>query len=139
MDIEKVYTIDRSIEELFEVFQDLNLYGAVHPLIRGVNFLETNDLGKVYQIVEQPYSCLPFRIKYKAIVSLNSKEIQYIIKGIPWTEAQIKYSFETNELNNKIAITFQLQIGGKLPRFVQKVLQGKMMKAQDQLMDVVAK
>ena len=65
MELEKIYTIDRPLELLFETFEDLNLYGLVHPLIKKVEFLETRDLGKAYQIIEQPYSYLPFRIKYK--------------------------------------------------------------------------
>ncbi len=140
MELEKIYTIDQSLELLFETFEDLNLYGLVHPLIRKVEFLERRDLGKAYQIIEQPYRYLPFRIKYKAIVqvnNINNKEIQYTILGIPWTDAEINYSFEKNEIKNSTAIKFQLQIGGELPRFVQKILQNKMMKAQDELMAVL--
>lgn len=139
MDLEKIYSLESPLEPVFEQIQDLKLYGAVHPLIKSVEFIETNNLGNAYQILEQPYRWLPFRIRYKAIVWLNNKEIKYTVSGIPWTEVEINYSFETNEANNRTKVKFQLQIKGKLPRFVQKILQWKMAKAQDQLMGAIVK
>jgi hypothetical protein len=120
-------------------FKDLKLYGVVLLLIREVKFLEANELGNTYKIIEQPYRWLPFRITYKAIVSVDGNEIRYTVSGIPWTKVQIQYSFEINELERKTVVKFELQIEGKLLVFGQEVLQNKMMKAQDQLMDAIAK
>lgn len=139
MEIEKKYTLEQALEQFLMTFKDLKLYGLVHPLIRGVELLESNALGNKYQIVEQPYSYLPFRIKYQALLLSEGNEITYTISGIPWTNAQIQYSFEPNELEDKTTIHFKLNIEGKLPNWAHKILQHKMMKAQDQLMEAIAR
>jgi carbon monoxide dehydrogenase subunit G len=139
MGIEKRYTLDQSLEQILMIFQDLKRYALVHPLIRGVELLESNELGSKYLIIEQPYAYLPFRVKYQVVVLSEGNEITYTISGLPWTDAQIQYSFESNVLEGKTAINFKLKIEGKLPNWGHKVLQHKMMKAQDQLMEAIAK
>lgn len=98
MKIEKRYRLIGELNKVKTIFHNLEYYGIFHPLIRSVKKIENGITNCVeYRIKERPYSWIPIPIMYSAEVKSFENKIEYKIKGIPFTEPQIRY--EINQLS----------------------------------------
>ena len=137
MEIEKSYKVFGKLNKLREILVDLKYYGKLHPLIKSINKIEDESKEHVeYEIKERPYKWIPITIKYYAEVRLRQDLIEYRIKGIPVTKVTIKYTL-TEVDKQAIRIRFRLKIENN---FVgKKILENKMINAQDLLMTAIKK
>lgn len=134
MNSHKKYTLKGDIEKLREILIDLIYFGKLHPLIKKVEKLNSSNKGSYYKISERPYSWLPVRVNYNALVSHSSEVISYEISNLPMTSATINYQLGSLD-SNLIDVDFHLEIKSRAPG--KKILQNKMLNAQDRLMDAI--
>lgn len=136
MEITKSYFLNGALTEISSILSDLEIYGRYHPLIRKVKRLDNIDNKILYTIIERPYSWLPINISYTAAVKKGLDQIQYEITEIPFTRAFINYKL-IPQAESSTEVIFKLVIQSKA--IGKSLLQGKMLKAQDQLMDQIKK
>ncbi len=137
MQLQKKYKLTVSIEDIQNILTDIHQYGKLHPLINGVEKTHSPIQGiSNYKIREQPFSWLPINIKYFASVKSSENKVDYEITGLPFTKAWIHYDL-LDLGHQKVEISFNLKIAGYLPG--KKILQYKMVKAQDELMEAMQK
>lgn len=137
MKFEKKYIIQKSLEEVKDIFYNLEKFGSFHPLIKSVKKLDTDVNGQTkYLIKEQPYPWIPIRIKYTALVGIQGNRIAYKIHGIPMVKPSIKYQFSSIS-NAKTQVHFNLDIEGKM--MGKRILMSKMVKAQNSLILLINK
>jgi len=134
----KSYQLNGSLDKIQKILFDLEYYGRLHPLIKKVELIsKKHDLVQWYKIVEKPYPKIPIKIRYKALVAQTPfHEVVYMIEGIPFTKASIKYTLKQLD-QNKVDITFDLKIKNYL--IGKKILAKKMIAAQDELMIAMQK
>lgn len=137
MQFKKSYHLSASIDTVKQALIDLHQYGQLHPLINGVEKIHS-PIQEItnYKITEQPFSWLPINIQYFAAVKFSEREVSYEITGIPLTQAWIAYDLKELK-TTEVEISFNLKIAGFLPG--KKILQYKMVKAQDELMEAMEK
>lgn len=123
------YTLPFSKESVIDLFNDLEAYGKLHPLILSVKEIESNPIQ--YKITERPYKFLPFKIIYYATIHSAGNEIVYSVTGIPLSKLHIKYNLESIE-NGGTEINCLLQLDSKLVG--KQILMNKLIKAQNDLM-----
>lgn len=128
----KEYLLNLNIDSVIDSFLDLVCFGELHPLITQVKKIDSENSSSTYKIYEKPFSWLPFRIQYYAIVDLIDKSlVRYSIKGIPFVKGIIDYSFNqlsTQQTKVLLNINLQSKVFGK------HILMRKMMDAQDVIM-----
>ena len=136
MEKQKQYKIKGAITKIESILSDLESYSRFHPLIQAAHPINNNDkINKSYNIIERPFLWLPIKVKYKAKVMSSDHTIIYKITGLPLTTATIKYQLQ-QQVGEPTIIDFHLSIDSKL--LGKKILGYKMMKAQDELMAVLA-
>lgn len=131
MESVKTYSLIGKAETIFARLKDLEYYGKLHPLIKRVDLLDTEEDGQLYQITERPFKYIPFNIRYKAMVKTSKSEIDFEISGIPLTQVFVHYKID-QAAENRSKIQFQLKIISKM--LGQALLLQKMIAAQDKLM-----
>jgi len=137
MEIRKTYNIHSREDAVRQVLTDLHQYGRLHPLIKQVEKIDQlTSENPTFKITERPYNWAPIIIQYSATLNLIGDEFEYEITGIPLTKAWIRYSLREIGIN-ETEVNFHLKILGKLP--AKKILQGKMVAAQNQLMEAMQK
>lgn len=126
------YIVYKSLAEVREIFSNLKAYGDFHPLIHKVTPLEkvVNDDFTFFKIHERPYSWLPIKISYFALVCRKDQTIEYTIKGIPFSQPKVSYQL-TSLSSHSTQLDYKLNIKG-LP-IIRSILKKKMVQAQEDL------
>jgi len=117
-------------ESVYKVMSDLSAFAALHPLLLAVDELDSGDEFKRYRITEKPFSFLPLKIGYNAVVYLEGP--RYEITGLPLLKAMLTYDLEQTGIA-ATAVGLSLEISGGFS-FLQRVLACKMLSAQDVVM-----
>jgi hypothetical protein len=127
-----------SFDKIYNSFADLEIFGDLHPLIVKVNkSLQLDENIAEYDIMEQPFTWLPFKIKYKSLVRTTDNKVEYNVFDLPFTKGTIVYNFTEIESKNCTEIIFNLHLESKL--LGRKILLNKMLKAQIKLIDKLNK
>ena len=135
METQLTYLISAPLSTVKSTLGDMKKYGALHPLIKSVTNTE-GDAKQLhnFRIKEKPFTWLPITIFYEAELMTTNDTIEYHITGIPLTKAYLHYDF--NKISEtETEVIFNLKIKSKLPG--KKILQYKMIKAQNQLIEAI--
>jgi hypothetical protein len=121
----KSFKLPLSIERVTDILVNLDEYGFFHPLIERCKLVEGSN--SLYQVSEQPFLWLPFKISYSASVLKNDHEITYQLSGIPLHKVDI--TFCLSELDHQTTLV-DVVINVKGPIIIANYLQYKIGIAQ---------
>lgn len=127
----KSYSIEADANQVKEIFADLVQFGEYHPLIKKVVEISSNDMETLYTINEKPFSWLPFKVNYKAKVTVSDNHIKYYLFEMPGNTVEMNY-FILEDPDGKTKIDLTIEIFGR--DLGKKMLLRKMFEAQDQIM-----
>ena len=126
----KVFLINGSLDQITPYLVDLSEYAKIHPLISHAVRIPPLDQSH-FKVFEKPYSFLPIKISYSAEILASANEITYDISGLPFETVFINYTF-SEKAKNATEINFKITIESILAG--KKILSGKMISAQEELM-----
>jgi hypothetical protein len=133
----KSYNINGNLEEIIDVFTDLNRFGDAHPLIYKVEQLNAIEGDDLYKVFEKPFSWIPININYKARVIRSDKTtVEYRVTGIPFLKVHFLYNYSEDSLDH-IVINLHIELNGYLP--IKGLILNKMIKAQDVIMHSISR
>jgi len=92
------------------------------------------DIDKTYAVKEKPFKGLPFKVNYKAKVTVVDNKVSYYVFGLPSNKVDMEYLFSEGKDGNT-NIDFNIHIRGK--GFGKKMLMRKMLAAQDVIMNKI--
>lgn len=130
MNCERQYLVFKKWKETRSIFADIKTFARYHPLIKHVTFLKKDVKGfDVYNVKEQPFSWLPFILRYKAEVESHPNYIEYRFIGIPILE-KIEFRFEEMS-DSKTRIHYLIEVRNVY--IVTTIFMRIMLKAHDRL------
>ena len=131
----KSYKIKGNLEEITDVFADLNRFGDAHPLIYKVEQLKVIGGDDFYKIFEKLFSWIPININYKArVIRPNKTTVEYRVTGIPFTKVHFHYNYSEGS-SDHIIIDLLIEMKGYLP--IKDLILKKMIKAQDVIINSI--
>ncbi|MFC3809261.1 hypothetical protein [Lacihabitans lacunae] len=135
MKFKSQYHFKGEIAKIQPYFSDLKVYGKLHPLIRTVKELKTQDASvSLFEVSERPFGWVPIQVRYQALVKKHKNLIGFQIKKLPFTKLNFNYEFiEITE--KEFEIKFRVYMKSRM--IGSRLFFKKMITAQNQLMNNV--
>lgn len=130
MHLSKSWHLNTKLSQVQFNLVDLHRFGALHPLIDGVQEIGRQTNVATYRVRERPFRFFPLRISYQAKVHPDGPRFE--ITGLPFMEATFVYALKPFG-PSKTDVSLNIEISGAISP-IRKILSRKMMDAQDVIM-----